>query len=65
MDGEEIGEVLFEFRRIGQSVKVSAIHAATGVEVSIVGPVTAGEHGLKSVALQKLIYVMGKREGSP
>lgn len=56
----DLGEVLFEFRRIGNSVKVSAIEPITNTEVSIVGPVTAGEHALKVAAIRKLRYVLAK-----
>lgn len=58
------GEVLFEFRRLGASVKVSAIHAATGTEVCLVGPANAGEHALKTAALNKLAYVMKTRHAA-
>lgn len=62
MDPEvPIGEVLFEFRRVGNVVKVSAIHVDTGTEVSLVGPPAAGEYGLKMAAIRKLIYVLGRR----
>jgi len=54
-------EVFFELRRIGNSVKVTAIDGATGVEVSTLGPVAAGEHGLKMAALRKLDYVLAER----
>jgi phosphoheptose isomerase len=51
-------EVLFEFSAIGNSVKVCAIDPVTMREVSIIGPVTAGEEALKRAALQKLNYVL-------
>ena len=53
-DGGGSGEVLFEFTVIGRSVKVSAIDAATGVEVSVVAPATAARADLQRLALQKL-----------
>ena len=46
--------VYFEFRRIAQQVRVSAIDGATGVEVTVFGPVSASESDLKSLALRKL-----------
>ena len=52
------GEVYFELIVIGKAVKVSAVHAATGTEVSISGPTSAGKKELEKVALQKLIHVM-------
>jgi hypothetical protein len=56
------GEVLFEFRRIGNTVKVSAIDPVTNTEISIMGPASAGEYSLKMVALRKLHYVLSRRE---
>ena len=57
-----LGEVLFEFRRVGNVVKVSAIHADTGTEVSLAGPAAAGEYVLKMAAIRKLAYVLNKRQ---
>jgi hypothetical protein len=56
-----IGEVLFEFRRIGNAVKVSAIDPVTNTEISIVGSATAGEYVLKKMAIRKLQYVLTRR----
>lgn len=50
--------ILFEFSAIGNSVKVSAVDPISMREVSIIGPVTAGEEALKRAALQKLRYVL-------
>ncbi len=55
------GEVLIEFRRIGNAVKVSAVHVASDTEVCLVGPAGAGENALKTAVLNKLAYVMGRR----
>ncbi len=52
---------LIEFQRIGQTVKVSAIDPASGIEVAIVGPSGAGEEALKRVAVRKLEYVLRRR----
>ncbi len=57
---ERKGEVLFELHRVGNAVKVSAVHVATNTEVSIVGPATSGEHALKMAALRKLQYVLAR-----
>ncbi|HYE00036.1 MAG TPA: hypothetical protein VEH84_11685 [Alphaproteobacteria bacterium] len=56
-------DVLFEFQRVGNSVKVTALDSATLVEVSIVGPANVGEFTLKQTALRKLDYVLRKRQG--
>lgn len=57
-------EVLFEFRRVGAFMKVSAIDADSGTEVSIVGDPAAGEAMLKRTAQRKLEYVLNKTSGS-
>jgi hypothetical protein len=48
------GGVYFEFTPIGASVKVVAIDAATGTEVSVVGPARAAQADLRRLAIQKL-----------
>ena len=53
-DRQQQHEIYFEFRVIGRNVKVSAIDAATGVEVSVMGPATASQADLQRLALQKL-----------
>jgi hypothetical protein len=53
-DGGPTGGVYFEFTPIGTSVKVAAIDAATGVEVSVIGPARASQVDLQQLALQKL-----------
>jgi ABC-type Zn2+ transport system substrate-binding protein/surface adhesin len=60
MNAPALGEVLFEFHRVGAVVKVSAIHAATGTEVVLVGAASAGEYALKMAAMRKLAYVLGR-----
>jgi hypothetical protein len=47
-------EVYFEFIAIGHSVKVIAIHAASGTEVSVIGPANAARSDLERLAIQKL-----------
>ncbi|MFC0632663.1 DUF6898 family protein [Brevundimonas balnearis] len=49
----ELGEVIIEKVRNGAFLKVSAIHVATGLEVSAVGPVHE-PHGVERVAIAKL-----------
>ena len=55
-------EVIFEFVRIGGSVRVTAVDAASGVEAVIVGDPAAGETALKRLARQKLDYVLARRK---
>lgn len=54
-------EVLFEFIRVGNAVKVSAVDVETMIEVIIQGPATASEDMLKRQALRKLDYVSARR----
>ena len=49
-----VGEVYFEFTPIGSSVKVVAIDATTGIELSVFGPARAAQADLQRLALQKL-----------
>lgn len=58
-------EVFFEMRRVGAYVKVSAIDAETGTEVSIVGDPKVGDAYLKRTALKKLEYVLNKQANTP
>lgn len=58
-------DVIFEFSAVGNSVKVCAVDARSGLEVSIVGPVNAGEAALRRAALDKLNYMMEKRSPKP
>lgn len=53
-------EIIFEFRPIGGIMRVSAMDVATMTEVSIQGPVNAGEAVLKRNALLRLEYVLRK-----
>ena len=63
MSEPDLGEVLFEFRRVGGTVKVTAIHVATATEVVLVGAASAGEYALKMAALRKLAYVLNRPVG--
>jgi hypothetical protein len=51
---DESREVLFEFRQVGTTVRVAAIDSATGMEVTVMGPVTASRNDLQRLALNKL-----------
>ncbi len=54
-------EVLFEFWRVGDSVRVAAIDPATNTEVSVVAPPTTGLETMQRVAARKLAYVLARR----
>jgi len=57
-------EVYFEFIVIGAVVKVVAIDAATGTEVSVMGPANAARSDLERLALGKLKARLA-REANP
>lgn len=54
-------EVIFEFTRVGNSVKVTAMDTETLTEVSIVGPASAGPTQLRLTVLRKLEWVLAKK----
>lgn len=56
----DIGEVIVEFVRNGPYLKCSAIHVATGLEASAVGP-AAEPRGLERIAVAKLKRVLLSR----
>ncbi len=55
-------EVLVEFQQIGNAVKVTAMDTKSMVEVSIMGPATAGEEILKRNVINNLNYVLSKKD---
>ena len=61
MSGPRRREYLIEFIPIGHAIKVCAVDPVTRVEVSIVGPASAGEEELKRTAVRKLEYVLNKK----
>lgn len=59
-----MGEILFEYVRNGSYVKVTAIEPETRIEASIVVPAALSEDQMKLQALNKLRYVLKKKEES-
>jgi len=57
------GEVYFEFHQIGRAMKVSAVDAASGIEVVIMGPASATQNDLQNIALRKLKVRMEREQG--
>lgn len=53
-------EVIFEFIPAGRYVKVTAMHARTLTEVSVVGDASRSQAELEQLALSKLRYVLAK-----
>ncbi len=58
-------EVLLEFRRVGNAVKVSAVDPVTKTEVCIQGGAHADEYALRQAAIRKLQYVLRRRADPP
>lgn len=56
----ELGEVIVEFVRNGPYVKCSAVHVATGREVSAMGPANEPK-SVERVALAKLKRALNQR----
>lgn len=55
-------EVLIEFQQVGNAVKVTAVDPDTLVEVSIMGPANVGNEILKRNVINKLNYVLSKKD---
>ncbi|MEM8985976.1 MAG: serine hydroxymethyltransferase [Pseudomonadota bacterium] len=53
--------VYFEYIALGDTMKVSAIDGASGVETAVVGPATAARHDLERLALAKLNKKLERR----
>ena len=65
MAADDPREVYFEFVSIGTSVKVVAIDAATGTEVSVIGPVGAAQADMQRLALGKLKARLAREARKP
>jgi len=59
-----MSEILFEFFRLGACVKVTAVEPETGIEASVVVPAGLPEEQMKFQALNKLRYLLQKKERS-
>ncbi len=57
-----MAEVLFEYVRQGALVKVTAIEPDTGMEAVVVVPANLSEAQMQAKAMQKLLYLLRKRE---
>lgn len=55
-------DVLLEYRRVGQIMRVAAVDPATNTEVVIQGPADAGKAALARTALAKLRYVLARKK---
>ncbi len=55
-------EVLFEFYREGNAIRVCAIDPDTNTEITMVGARGYNEEILKKLAIRKLKYVLAKKQ---
>lgn len=55
-------EAIIEFRRIGHTVKVSAVDPVTQLEVSIIAPATSSEREMSAAAIKKLQYMLARQK---
>jgi hypothetical protein len=54
-------EVIFEYRQVGNIMRVSAMDTATMTEIVLQCPVNAGEAAFQKNALMRLEYVLKKK----
>ncbi len=52
--------IIFEFVRLGNSVKVTAIDPVSLIEVSLVGPASGDQAALRRAALRKLEFMRAR-----
>lgn len=57
-----MSEILFEYIRQGQYVKVTALETETKVEASVVVPASLTQEQMQFQALNRLRYVLKKME---
>lgn len=57
-----MSEILFEYVKQGNLIKVTAIEVETKVEAVVVVPASLSEKEMQMRAMQKLLYVMRKKE---
>lgn len=60
---EEPSSVLFEYRAVGQMMRVSAMDESTLTEIVISCPKGLSEGQMQNLALRRLRYVMHKNSG--
>lgn len=61
MDGRE---VIFEFKPVGEIMRVTAMDVASMTEITIQCPIRAGEEVFRKNALARLAYVLRKKKNT-
>ena len=59
-----MSEVILQLSRIGNALRVTAIHADTGTEIVFQAPATTSQNQIKQLAHSKLKYVLEKKRQS-
>ena len=54
-------QVIYEYKQLGNTIKVTAVDVDTGIEVSTVVPTQLTQMQMNKAAYQKLLYVLEKR----
>ncbi|MGE3624514.1 MAG: serine hydroxymethyltransferase [Bdellovibrionales bacterium] len=62
MNAKTPREVLFEYVPAGNSMRVTAVDADSGMEVVVQAPLSLSQADMQKLAMNKLVYVMGKRK---
>lgn len=58
---EKDDEILLQLFAVGNALKVTAVHPATGTEVSFMAPKNTPMLSIKMMARKKLEYVLSKK----
>ena len=58
---EKDDEILLQLCAVGNALKATAVHAATGTEVSFMAPKNTPMLSIKMMARKKLEYVLSKK----
>lgn len=61
---EENGSYIIESTRVGAQVKVTACDPETGLEATVMGPASASQRDMATLAVRKLQYLMQKHGGT-
>lgn len=64
-DDHGTGEIYLEFQSFGPQVRVIAMDASTGIEVFVVGPRSASQADLQTLAVRKLKRRLEQEQTKP
>lgn len=56
------GEIYIEYKQVGQTMKVTAVDAISGLEAVIMGPASTAQSQLQKIAVQKLKMLLKKAD---